>query len=257
MGESDKSYLESRRIIDELKRISTSFRQYAFTNTLIWLVMILASVGLLVAEIVTTVETDWLDMEGKCFRNGTDPPFPLDLPFLFAFSVLVWILVLANVVGVFVVYMTTHKWGEDIFKVLPNLRIIYVIGTIASIPLALFDIFLLNDYMRENSCTRLGNRVIIQSVTVVTIFLTCIPLFLLLISCINNTAYYKRNCCKSCSFSEVIFFEFPFCRDRDERLQDEEEWEDLSAEQLRPLSSLIQTRTRIHAGDTLWATVST
>ncbi|XP_064631136.1 uncharacterized protein LOC135489631 [Lineus longissimus] len=254
MGESDKSYLESRRIVDELKSISTSHKHYALVNCVIWLVLMLASTGLLAAEAVAWAQTDWSDLERNCFnQTDGDPPFPMDLPFLFVFSVLAWITALANMAGLFLVTIVTHKWRKDIFKVLPNLRYVYLLTGIASLIIAIFDIFLVIDYFRDDTCTRLGNSTALQIVAGVTMFITLVPYILLIISCISSTAYYRGMKKNSCSGYDVLFFEFPFCRERIEKLEDEKEIAGLNAEEQRQMESLVRRSYRFEPVDTFGA----
>jgi hypothetical protein len=210
MGESDRSYLEGKRILKKLKGISKSYSEHGKINTSIWIGLMILAFFTLAVELSAVVDTEWTALENKCLSHARSPPFPLETYFVIFFSVGVWISFLISVVGMFYVYILTLRWERDIFMVRPNLKIIYATLTITSTALVIFDLFVVIDYLLDDACTHLGHRIIIDSVAGVIFCLAALPIVLVFVSLIANMIFYKG--CKGWSIYDVMMFEFPHCR---------------------------------------------
>ncbi|XP_064625109.1 uncharacterized protein LOC135486330 [Lineus longissimus] len=216
ISESDRSYLESRRILTELKNLATDYKVHGCLHTVSWLILLLCSIGIISIETVTWNVVDWDQFHNDCeayWHNKTDfaivPHDPIDVTFLFVYSILSWLLLLTNLISLSLVHILAFKMDKPLFRVLPNLRAIYVVTTLAAAALCAFDIFIIIDFIKDNGCIHLGEPLTLTISAWTIRFLASVPIFLLLISFVVNAIYYRDR--RTCTGYDVIFFSCPCC----------------------------------------------
>jgi hypothetical protein len=214
MAESDRSYLESRRILDELKNRTADYKIHGCLHLISWLIIVLCSIGIIGMETAVWTQIDWSHFQNACaaYRNNKTkemPPYPLDRTFLFVYSILSWLLLLTNLISLCVVYLQTFTWQNLVFRVLPNLRAFYVVTSLAAAALCAFDIFIVVDFIIANGCIHLGHWLTITLSAWTIRFLSSIPIFLVVISFIVNAKD-----CRACKSYDVVFFSCPICRSK-------------------------------------------